>query len=33
MLSSGQDYAATFGFVPLPPAMVTRELEAIKKAE
>jgi phosphate transport system substrate-binding protein len=33
MLSSGQDYAVTFGFTPLPPAMVTRELEAIKKAE
>jgi phosphate transport system substrate-binding protein len=33
MLSTGQDYAATFGFVPLPAAMVTKELEAIRKTE
>jgi phosphate transport system substrate-binding protein len=33
MLSNGQNYAATFGFVPLPAAVVTKELEAIKKTE
>ena len=33
MLSNGQDHAATFGFVPLPAAVVTKEFEAIKKTE
>jgi phosphate transport system substrate-binding protein len=33
MLSTGQSYAATFGFVQLPAAMVAKELEAIKKTE
>jgi phosphate transport system substrate-binding protein len=33
MLSDGQNYVATFGFVPLPAAVVTKELEAIKKTE
>jgi hypothetical protein len=33
MLSAGQDHAATFGFAPLPAAMVTKELEAIRKTE
>jgi phosphate transport system substrate-binding protein len=33
MLSNGQNYAATFGFVPLPAAVVTKEFEAIKKTE
>jgi ABC-type phosphate transport system substrate-binding protein len=33
ILSSGQNYAATFGFAPLPAAVVTKELEAIDKTE
>jgi phosphate transport system substrate-binding protein len=33
MLSNGQNDAAKFGFVPLPAAVVTKELEAIKKTE
>ena len=33
MLSNGQNYAATFGFVPLPSAVIAKEFEAIKKTE
>jgi len=33
MLSTGQSYAPTFGFVPLPDVMIAKELEAIKKTE
>jgi phosphate transport system substrate-binding protein len=33
MLSDGQAYAAAFGLVPLPAAVVTKELEAIRKIQ
>jgi phosphate transport system substrate-binding protein len=33
VLSNGQSYAATTGFAPLPAALVTKELEAIKKTD
>jgi phosphate transport system substrate-binding protein len=33
ILSNGQRYAATTGFAPLPPALVAKELAAIKNAD